>query len=135
MDIERIKFLISYEDSDEGKIHTGDYIDQELIALLRTNADKRADIIQSFVNYDVVASHIRGMKYKDFLQTPYWDFVTSMKKYRADYKCELCGATKYLQVHHKSYENHGREHTTQGLKDLIVLCKNCHAKFHDKEII
>lgn len=236
MDIERIKFLISYEETEEGKIQTGDYINKELVELLRTNlrnmpncfaktpptatcseydvecicsdcgtlnvaplsktrtlnyiktgefccafcrearkekekqlraeqavhnsaltqertdlfirsyldpnrswrqnatyADKRNAILQPFVDYDTVASYIKSMDYRDFLQTPYWDFVASMKKYRADYKCELCGATKCLHVHHKSYENHGREHTSKGLKDLIVLCKDCHSKFHDKE--
>jgi len=45
-------------------------------------------------------------------------------------KCELCGKKKNLHVHHTTYENHGLEHIH--LNDLMVLCKICHAKFHDK---
>lgn len=47
---------------------------------------------------------------------------------RADYKCQLCNREGTMNVHHKTYERLGEEQ----LNDLIVLCQDCHAKFHDK---
>lgn len=84
---------------------------------------------------DEVTNVILQMDYKDFLNTPYWDGVRNYKLKRAKYCCELCGAKGILHVHHKKYENHGREHIKSiANKDLIVLCKNCHEKFHDKVV-
>ncbi|WP_416212660.1 HNH endonuclease [Nostoc sp. DedQUE04] len=37
-------------------------------------------------------------------------------------------ATESLQVHHLTYENHGKEH--EHLEDLITLCDDCHKKQH-----
>ena len=70
------------------------------------------------------------MEYLDFLNTPYWDAVRSKKLYLSGYKCSLCNCNTNLQVHHKTYENHGYEHNN--LDDLIVLCSNCHSKQHGK---
>jgi hypothetical protein len=41
--------------------------------------------------------------------------------------CQLCNSDKLINVHHRTYENLGYEN----IKDLIVLCKLCHAKFHN----
>lgn len=82
---------------------------------------------------DEVTSVILQMNYRDFLKTPYWDGVRNYKLKRAKYCCELCGAKGILHVHHKTYEHHGKEHIKSiANNDLIVLCKNCHEKFHDK---
>ena len=76
---------------------------------------------------------VRSLSYSDFLQTPYWDGVRNYKLRKSGYKCELCGKSGILNVHHKTYENHGLEHLRSiANKDLIVLCKDCHYKFHDK---
>jgi len=40
------------------------------------------------------------------------------------WKCEVCGARKFLEVHHLTYDRLGREKR----KDLQVLCKPCHEK-------
>lgn len=45
-------------------------------------------------------------------------------------RCQMCNGSESLQAHHRSYENHGREHLHLG--DLICLCGKCHSKFHDK---
>jgi len=48
--------------------------------------------------------------------------------------CEICGekSKKLLNVHHKNYDNKGNE--LFHLTDLVVLCFNCHHKFHEKEV-
>lgn len=89
---------------------------------------------KKYLDDNMVARHINNMSYKDFLNTKYWHAVASYAKYRANHSCQLCGSTSVqLNVHHKTYERHGCEHKTDVLyNDLIVLCKNCHSKFHDK---
>ena len=72
---------------------------------------------------------LKAMDYTDFLKTPEWDNTRKKTLRRAGYKCQLCNKDKTtLNVHHKTYERIGEE--LPG--DLIVLCKGCHAKFHDK---
>lgn len=89
-------------------------------------------IINDISNSDEkeIAEYIQDMEYIDFLDTPYWDAVRSKKLFQAYYKCSLCNGNENLQVHHKTYENHGYEHNN--LDDLIVLCGNCHSKHHGK---
>ena len=87
----------------------------------------------SFINDDKVQIAVKKMSYKDFLQTPYWDGVRNYKLKQSGYCCELCKSRGILNIHHKNYENHGLEHIESiADKDLIVLCKSCHEKFHDK---
>lgn len=65
--------------------------------------------------------------YKEYLQTEHW--LTLSTKIKEDIgKCQLCGSTHRLEVHHNNYDNLWNETS----KDLIVLCHNCHSKFHDK---
>lgn len=83
--------------------------------------------------YDEVEKYIKSMNYHDFLLTPFWDGVRNYKLKKANYCCELCGEKGILNVHHKTYENHGKEFDMDiADSDLIVLCKDCHEKFHDK---
>lgn len=86
------------------------------------------------LDHDVIAEHIKGMPYQDFLKTKYWQAVSAHAKYKTDYSCQLCGTQSYtLNTHHKNYKRHGYEHLSHVMKeDLIVLCQNCHSKFHDK---
>lgn len=73
---------------------------------------------------------LESMRYEDFLKTTYWHIVRDYVLEAYNNKCILCNNVHRLNVHHKSYRNHGMEHLAIG--DLIVLCKECHAKFHDK---
>lgn len=82
---------------------------------------------------DRIESAVKKLSYDDFLKTPFWDGVRNYKLRKANYCCELCGGKGILNVHHKTYENHGREFNKYVAdSDLIVLCRNCHEKFHDK---
>ena len=74
--------------------------------------------------------YIRSMKYADFLLTPYWKEISSRVKMRRNNRCQLCGSTKGLEVHHSDYSIHGDE--INNIDKLTVLCHKCHAKFHDK---
>ena len=81
-------------------------------------------------NQDLIFKLINSASYEYFLKTPYWKCIAEYKRYKANMKCELCNSKGLLHVHHKTYKNHGNE--LFHLDDLIVLCKECHEKFHDK---
>lgn len=80
-------------------------------------------------NWDVVLKHILGMKYYEFLKTPYWKLMSQKKKIEAGYKCQLCNSAEYVSVHHRNYKYKGMEIYNMG--ELVVLCDNCHKKHHD----
>jgi hypothetical protein len=82
------------------------------------------------VDYYTIKVYIQDMDYKDFLKTPYWKAISQKMIYESKFKCQLCNSNGILNTHHRTYENHGDElnHTN----DLIVLCTNCHNKFHNK---
>lgn len=44
-------------------------------------------------------------------------------------KCEMCGTTQNLQIHHKRYIK-GKYAWEYKMKDYLVLCANCHEKTH-----
>lgn len=71
---------------------------------------------------------IRRMDYDEFLRTAYWFAVSATAKSRAGMRCQVCNSGNGLNVHHRTYETHGKEHLC--MMDLVVLCENCHGLFH-----
>lgn len=71
---------------------------------------------------------LRSMPYREYLLTEHWQETRERALWRADRQCRLCSSTEDLNVHHRTYERLGCEHNN----DLTVLCRDCHAKFHDK---
>lgn len=71
---------------------------------------------------------LKTMPYRDYLQTDHWKEIRMVMLKRARFSCQLCSAKGELHVHHRTYENRGNEQYS----DLIVLCADCHGKFHDK---
>lgn len=98
--------------------------------------EKITCVMPQFCDFDFdekIRNVVLGMDYSDFLHTPYWDGIRSYKLKKSKYRCQLCGKNGFLNVHHKTYEHHGLEHNRSiSDNDLIVLCQNCHEKFHDK---
>lgn len=77
---------------------------------------------------ELLMSQLRSMKYTYFLNTRYWKTVRNKVIELSGGKCSICGNTRFLNVHHKTYKNHGSE--IFHLEDLVVLCRNCHEKLH-----
>src|SRR5262245_26223601 len=71
----------------------------------------------------------RQLSYADYLLTEHWLSVREAAIKRSGGQCQLCRSVERLEVHHNSYANFGNEQA----EDLIVLCHDCHAKFHDKQ--
>jgi len=69
------------------------------------------------------------VSYEEYLKSDRWQGLRKQALKDAGYKCRLCNKRAELHVHHRTYENKG---TDQEILDLIVLCKDCHATYHDK---
>lgn len=70
----------------------------------------------------------RKLEYAEYLKTDHWQEMRAKALERAGYKCQLCSSEEMLQVHHNTYKNIGNEKLT----DLVVLCRGCHSRFHNK---
>lgn len=82
------------------------------------------------IDFFYALEELKTMPYKKYLKTHHWLITRDLALERAEYKCQLCASKESLNVHHNTYENRGCEKD----EDLVVLCENCHAKFHDKII-
>ena len=71
---------------------------------------------------------LRVMPYAEYLKSKHWLNLRKKMIETAGGRCQLCNKDGTLNVHHRTYERRGNE----SLSDLIVLCRACHAKFHDK---
>lgn len=76
------------------------------------------------------SEYFRGMPYQVFLASRYWQIIRKHKIILAGRACQLCKLPRALEVHHRSYKWHGYEH--EHMSDLVVLCCNCHRKFHNR---
>lgn len=76
--------------------------------------------------YQQTLDYFKSLPYKEYLKTEHWQhFRKEAVKYFQG-KCQLCNSEESLNLHHRTYENLGRE----TFNDVILLCKDCHGKFH-----
>ena len=72
---------------------------------------------------------LKAMHYKtEYLQSRHWKRKRAAAVAYAGHRCQVCNAAGRLDVHHRTYDNLGREPGN----DLTVLCRNCHSTFHGK---
>ena len=64
--------------------------------------------------------------YNAYINSPEWTRKRAATLNRQGRFCRSCGATTGLQVHHKTYDNLGRETNA----DLVILCETCHTGVH-----
>jgi len=72
-----------------------------------------------------LARRLEVMPYDLYLRTEHWQRMRALAIDRYGNACVLCNRTP-IDVHHRTYERRGRER----LDDLIVLCFDCHARYH-----
>jgi len=65
---------------------------------------------------------VKRIDYKRYLLTPEWRSTRAAAIKRAGGKCQVCGSTRNVEVHHLTYERLFHERPA----DLQVLCKRCH---------
>lgn len=73
------------------------------------------------------------MPYKEQLQDSKWKAFRTFIFAVRGHKCEKCGETTSLQIHHPKYIS-GRMAWEYNCKEVKVLCRKCHATLHDKPI-
>lgn len=61
-------------------------------------------------------------QYLIYINSQAWHIRRQRALTRAGNRCQVCGESRRLQVHHVSYENLGREKDA----DLTVMCWYCH---------
>lgn len=79
---------------------------------------------------DWYLNHPTNVPYQEYLQSEHWKQTRQGALERAGYRCQVCGITTNLQVHHVTYENLGAELP----HDLTVLCKEHHSLFHKSKV-
>lgn len=67
--------------------------------------------------------------YREYLKTKQWKFFRQQALDFYGRKCNKCESNLRLEVHHKHYKNLGKEE----LKDVEILCKNCHRLHHKRK--
>ena len=75
-------------------------------------------------------------RYREDLNDERWKRKREKILKRDGYKCRWCGSIDDLQVHHKYYNKYpdGSRVRAWDYPDdaLIVLCRDCHKKYHSK---
>jgi len=82
--------------------------------------------VESFLHL-MYTEHLRNLPYSEYLKSHHWGAVKARIKRRKT--CQLCNSKEGLHVHHRTYERRGEELD----EDLVLLCAECHRKFHNKD--
>lgn len=69
---------------------------------------------------------MKNTEYEKYLNSDHWQKTRKAKLVSRNYRCEKCGGSCKLQVHHRNYDNLGAERP----EDLQVLCDGCHRWEH-----
>ena len=100
--------------------------------LFKENSKKEVEDVQvnnfRIDGYTELIHKLKYMPYKEYLLTSHWKHFSN-EAFKFFGACVVCGTTKNLKIHHKTYQNRGRE----TFLDVVCLCGECHAKFHGKE--
>jgi len=65
-------------------------------------------------------------RYTAYISSPEWYAVRDAKLNQVGHRCQECGDSERLEVHHLSYDRFENER----LEDLQVLCHFCHMREH-----
>jgi hypothetical protein len=84
----------------------------------------------SLDDYGKLIHYLKSIPYDEYLETEHWKHFRNEALKWAGHKCQLCSKEDTtLVIHHKTYENRGRE----TFNDVIVLCEDCHKLVHGKQ--
>jgi hypothetical protein len=72
-----------------------------------------------------------SVAYKAHINSAAWRKTRRGALDRAGHRCERCGGTNRLQVHHLTYARFGHE----APEDLLVLCDRHHRQAHRRRLV
>lgn len=133
-EIIRLYHMIDFYESKRPKISKNKYhmMIQSINGEVESEIDDRfyyMSLLKKYVIFDLTK-----MPYQYFLKTTYWEIIRKKSLFYANNTCQLCEEkNKIMHVHHRNYRIRGKETNPIFFDNgLIVLCEECHAKFHDK---
>lgn len=71
---------------------------------------------------------VEALPYSEYLKTECWQKKRQQAIEFWGQRCMVCDSQNALNVHHRTYRRLGNE----SVLDLVVLCSDCHALFHNK---
>lgn len=86
--------------------------------------------IESFETKKKVVNKREYTPYEEQLQDKRWEAFRKFIFAVRGKKCEMCGGTHILQIHHPKYKG-GRLAWEYTCNEVQVLCKECHKKIHN----
>lgn len=86
--------------------------------------------IESFETKKKVVNKREYTPYEEQLKDKRWEAFRKFVFVVRGKKCEMCGGTHILQVHHPKYKG-GRLAWEYTCNEVQVLCKECHEKVHN----
>ncbi len=72
----------------------------------------------------------KSLSYRSQLETKQWKDFRKLIFSQRGKRCEMCGATTNIQIHHLQYIT-GRKAWEYTPNDVMVLCRDCHKKIHN----
>ncbi len=121
--------ISKYVDAFAEKHSKGDecfsHIAKCLLAFILQLQDKRIDILDEH-SKNLVALGLRCIPYQEYLKTDHWKRMRDCRIHDFGGLCAVCCSGQGLEVHHRTYQNLGKEKE----QDLTVLCRDCHELFH-----
>lgn len=106
-------------------------VKDRLIELTASSIQSRRqalEIIHQRIDEEYQLTGRLSKSYGEYLRTPEWKLRRQQKLEQANYRCQKCGKTQGLEVHHLNYERIGFEWDA----DLIVLCEKHHDQAHGR---
>jgi len=94
------------------------------------SAARKFSAIAEWLEFAEADEILKKLPYKRFLSGGVW---RSIREYLFEIRgraCQVCCSSERLQIHHSTYKHRGSEY--KHLNDLVILCRDCHAKFHGK---
>lgn len=77
-----------------------------------------------------------NLSYEDLLNTYEWKTKRQEIMFQHNYKCDWCGSSENLEIHHKKYLKYPNGKHVLPWKyddrDYMCLCSKCHKKYHEK---
>jgi len=97
---------------------------QKFVAMPSTQPQKPKKIKKS------KAKREKGRTYKTYIKSQAWEDRKNALFRERPRKCEICGVSSWIQVHHLRYDK--KLYGSEPSEDLAILCGFHHQDYHDK---
>ncbi len=76
---------------------------------------------------ETIMRHIRSKRPLIRLEAKEYRILCNKVLERDQWRCQICGSMRHLQIHHKEFRSHSGSDTEE---NLITLCDECHRHLH-----